>query len=87
MRTGTTLLELLVVLTILGLLSAVVTMSIRLPTPNQESSPDSVRRMAQRAVHLGMPQRAFDSAGRAVLLLPDGRVVRRAAAPLAGGAP
>ena len=86
MRTGTTLVELLAVITVLALCAGVTALSLRSPPQSQKAGvEDSISRLSGRAVTQGAILRARDQAGFPVLLLPDGRVVAQATGG-AGGA-
>lgn len=75
-RAGVTLIELLVVLTLLGIFATLSTLAVgsllRPRSTEFATAADSMRRIA---IHQGVELVMRDSAGRAVLLLPDGRVI------------
>lgn len=75
MRRGTTLVELMVVLTLLGLLLSVTALAIRFPRGRVGSEEASGDRHAAQAIREGRPIVSPGDSGRAVLYLPDGRRV------------
>ena len=86
-RAGVTLLELLLVLAVLAISVAVVSLTLRVPTP--ASGPDStwvkVRDLRARAIQAGRPFTEIisgDSRAQAVTAFPDGRVIGYLARPL-----
>ena len=89
-RSGTTLVELIVALAVLGILLGVSTAALGAIHRDTPSHQDSVLATARvKALHEGVAVRVDlpDSSGRAmvsVLLLPDGRVVGQGLDPLTG---
>lgn len=85
MRSGMTLVELLVVLVILGVLSGVAVgaiSSLKTPQGQIRSSPSA----RVSAIRSGAAISTWDSAGRLLLYLPDGRVLAPGIDPLTGTA-
>jgi len=77
---GVTLLELLVVLTILGVMLGVTGLAIgSLQMPREAQGVMDLRGARGAAIRSGMPQLAHD-----VLFLPDGRAIGPAVDPLTG---
>lgn len=77
---GVTLLELLVVLTIVGVLLGVTGLAIgSLQTPREAQGVMDLRDARSAAIHSGRPRLAHD-----VLFLPDGRAIGPAVDPLTG---
>jgi prepilin-type N-terminal cleavage/methylation domain-containing protein len=77
---GITLLEMLVVLTVLGIVlgvSGLAIESLRVPRESQESL--DLRRARAEAIHSGAPRTA-----RGVRFLPDGRAIGPGVNPLTG---
>src|SRR5438128_3773333 len=92
-RTGVTLLEMLVVLTILGLIFAVSGLAFTsLRAPRESEWVRELRRAREEAIRTGRPVRAVVSSGTvgngsllsAPLFLPDGRALGPGADPLTG---
>ncbi len=86
-RAGVTMIELLVVLTLLGIfatLSALAMGSLLRPRSTEFAiATDSLRR---GAIHNSVERVMRDSAGRAILFLPDGRVIGAGFDALTGAA-
>ena len=77
---GVTLLELLVVLTILGVVLGVTGLAITsLQTPRESEEVLVLKRMRAEAIHLGAPRTA-----QGVRFLPDGRAIGPNLDPLTG---
>ncbi len=87
MRRGTTLLELLVVLTLVCLLVGLSALAAgRLSTSERDAAGhgDPITTARAEAVRTGKPVRIRGGSGGSVLLLPDGRVVGARLDPLTG---
>jgi prepilin-type N-terminal cleavage/methylation domain-containing protein len=85
MRSGVTLVELLVVLVILSLMSGMVVGNIgSLGAPRAKTQASSSARVT--AIRSGRSYPTWDSAGRLLLFLPDGRVLAPGVDPLTGRA-
>lgn len=86
MRRGTTLVELIVTLALLGLLSGLAAATLG---GWRQSEPDArarlLSRARERAIRTGMRVRLDDPHGKSVLFLPDGRAVGEGLDPLTGG--
>lgn len=77
---GTTLLELLVVLTVLGVVLGVTGLALEsLRAPRELKKTTELREARAAAIHLGVPRSAHG-----VLFLPDGRAIGPAIDPLTG---
>jgi len=77
---GVTLLELLVVLTILGVVLGVTGLAIgSLQTPRESQQTIDLRRARANAIHFGARRTAHGA-----LFLPDGRAIGRYVDPLTG---
>lgn len=77
---GTTLLELLVVLMVLGVVLGVAGLALgSLKVPRESQATTDLREARAAAIHLGVPRSAHG-----VLFLPDGRAIGPAIDPLTG---
>jgi prepilin-type N-terminal cleavage/methylation domain-containing protein len=87
-RRGTTLVELIVTLALLGLLSGLAAATLG---GWRKSEPDArarlLSRARERAIRTGTRIRLDEPDGRSVLFLPDGRAVGEGVDPLTGGSP
>jgi len=84
---GSTLVELLVVLTILALLSGLSTVAVAsLRRPPDTAARDTLRAIRARVIRTGEPRTVY-LASVTLRLLPDGRVLGGAVDPLTGAWP
>ena len=88
MRRGTTLVELIVTLALLGILSGLAAATLG---RWRKSEPDAraglLSRAREHAIRTGTRVRLDDANGKSVLFLPDGRAVGEGVDPLTGGPP
>ena len=82
-QAGTTLVELLVVLVILGVIAGVVSLGL-LAATKPDATTDRLGRVRARVAEQGVSEFAADDSGRTLLLLPDGEILGAGIDPLTG---
>lgn len=81
---GSTLVELLVVLVILGLLGSVSAVALRSRPHTSQSAVQLLEHTRRLAIRSGQPATVRDSLGRPTRFLPDGRATGPGVDPLTG---
>ncbi|HEU4648244.1 MAG TPA: prepilin-type N-terminal cleavage/methylation domain-containing protein [Gemmatimonadales bacterium] len=85
MSRGTTLVELLVVLVLLGVVFGMSALARgRSPRAGLTSEADRVQAGRAKAIRTGLPVQVLTDSGQVILVLPDGRAIGHGVDPLSG---